>query len=293
MTTRNTAGYTVSLMRNRAALVAVVLVCLAVSGGAQQPDRVRGVAGPGQAPAYLALGDSYPYGSDGSGFLPNNDNFWRSYADFLHQFLDRPLVNAGCPGETATSFLGYTGSSCDVVKDAGLLHVDYTGSQMDFAETYLTTHFGVVLVTVQLGGNDFQEFVAACQGSVQCILGGLPGFLTDLATNVDTIFSRIRNTGYAGPLILVEYPATNYQGLGAQLQALIYPAVEPVVLAYGGQMAPVFERFQLATEPYGGDSCAAGLLIMEAGGACNIHPTDAGHQLISDVIAEVLAGGLP
>jgi len=269
------------------------LVCLSMPGGAQQPDRVRGVAGPGQAPAYLALGDSYPYGSDGSGLLPANDNFWFGYPDALRGFLDRPLVNAGCPGETTLSFLTGNpldaGPNCQPAKEAGLLHVDYTGSQMEFAENYLMTHPRVVLVTLQLGGNDFQEFVGGCP-TVQCILDGLPGFLADLAANFDTILGRIRGTGYEGPIIVVEYPSTNFNGMGAQLQQLVYQAITPVVEAYGGQMAPVFARFQVAAEPYGGNSCAAGLLMIDAGGSCNIHPTDAGHQLIADIIAEMLGG---
>ncbi len=81
--------------------------------------------------------------------------------------------------------------------------------------------------------------------------------------------------------------------MGAQLQQLVYQAITPAVLACGGQMAPVFARFETAAEPYGGNSCAAGLLVLDAGGKCNIHPTEAGHQLIADIIAELLATDLP
>jgi len=276
----------------RTAVALAVVACLTLSGGAQQPNRVRGVAGPSQAPAYLALGDSAPHGSDGSGFLPNNDNFWVGYPDYLSTLLDRPLVNASCPGETTDSFLTGTppagGWNCGPVRDAGLMHVDYTGSQMEFAETYLATHPRVVLVTLQLGANDTQRFVAACQGNLSCIMNGLPGFLAYLAGNFDTILAAIRNTGYEGPIIVVEYPATNFNGRTAQIQLLAYQAVKPVVEAYGGQMAPVFARFNAAALPYGGDSCAAGLLITNADGSCNPHYTEAGHQLIADIIAEML-----
>jgi len=48
----------------------------------------------------------------------------------------------------------------------------------------------------------------------------------------------------------------------------------------------VFDAFQAAAAPFGGDSCAAGLLIQTVAG-CNVHPTSAGHQLIANVIAEM------
>jgi lysophospholipase L1-like esterase len=280
---------------SRLIAAATAVVCLSVPGRAQQPDRVRGVAGPGTAPAYLALGDSYPYGSDGSGYVPHNDNFWRGYPDFLSEILDRPLVNTACPGETAASFLTgdplQSGPACLSVKSAGLLHVDYTGSQMDFVERYLATHQRVVLVTLQIGGNDFGNFIGQCRNRVSCIMGGLPGFEATLAANVGEILGRIRGAGYSGPIIFVEYPATNYSAMGASLQSDVYQAVAPTVTNYGAEMAPVFDRFHDAAQPYGGNACTAGLLVTNADGTCNVHPTRFGHQLITSIIAEMLPAG--
>jgi lysophospholipase L1-like esterase len=238
------------------------------------------------------LGDSYPYGSDGSGLLPNNDNYWVGYPNYLSAILDRPLVNGGCPGETTTSFLTGNpldgGPRCPEAKSAGLLHVDYTGSQMAFAEDYLTAHDRTVLVTLQLGGIDFQNFVRQCGNNIACITSGFPTFKAGVAANLDTILSRIRDAGYAGQLVVVEYPATKYSSPTALLQAQIYQTMLPVTLLHDAGMAPVFQRFRIEAQPFGGDSCAAGLLITNADGTCNVHPTQAGHQLIASIIAEML-----
>lgn len=159
---------------------------------------------------------------------------------------------------------------------------------MGFAENYLATHDRIALVTLQIGGVDFNRFVSQCQLNPDCILAGLPGFEAALAANADIILSRIRGAGYAGQLIVGQYPATNYASPLAQVLAHIYQALLPVVSAHDAEMAPVFERFQTATEPYGGDSCAADLLITNPDGSCNVHPTDAGHRLIASIMAEMV-----
>jgi hypothetical protein len=58
-------------------------------------------------------------------------------------------------------------------------------------------------------------------------------------------------------------------------------------LEYGVETALVFNRFQAAVQSSGGNSCAAGLLLT-VNGACNVHPTAAGHQLIASIIAEMV-----
>jgi lysophospholipase L1-like esterase len=291
MTTVNRSAFGTGFLLALALAAALGASVYAVGG---QQIQVRGLAAQGQAPAYLALGDSYPYGSDGSGFMPNNDNYWRGYPDFLHEMIDRPLINAGCPGETTASFLTGNpldgGPMCPATKDAGLLHVDYQGAQIDFAEAYLTTHDRTVLITLQLGGNDFQDFVAQCGNSMACIKAGFPAFKAALAANFDSILARIRGTGYAGQMIFVPYPATKFNSPVAMLQANINQSMLPVALSYGVEMAPVFERFAVATQPYGGNSCTAGLLITNSDGTCNVHPTEAGHRLIASIIAEMVTG---
>jgi lysophospholipase L1-like esterase len=276
---------------SRIAVLAAVGTSWSAYGVTVQSQQAHGLAAQSNAPVYLALGDSYVFGSNTTGLEPRNDNFWVGYPDYLQQLIDRPLVNAACPGETSTSFLtgDHTGSpACQQSREEGLLHVDYAGPQMDFAENYLASHDRVALVTLQIGGGDFNRFVSQCKLNPACILAGLPAFEAALAANVDIILSRIRGAGYAGSIIIGQYPATNYASALAQAQAHIYQAMLPVVSAHDAEMAPVFERFRTATEPNGGDSCAAGLLITNPDGSCNVHPTDAGHQLIASIMAEMV-----
>lgn len=88
---------------------------------------------------------------------------------------------------------------------------------------------------------------------------------------VDTILSRIRGARYAGQIIFVEYPATNDNTFTGQLQAQIYQDLLPVLPKYGVGIAPVWDRFRIATQPYGGHSSTASLLITLADGTCNVH----------------------
>ncbi len=249
------------------------------------------------APVYLALGDSYPFGSrcdttpcspPGSFETANNDNFYVGYPDYLQLMIDRPLINAACPGEWTSGFITLgapTGPACPQVRDLGLLHVEYAGSQMEFAEDYLTTHHRVQLVTLQLGGPQTRDFFQRCGGNATCILAGLPAHTAWLVTDMTTILSRIRATGYSGQIIFVDYPSTNYNSFTSQILAQLYQALLPVLQAYSVQKAPVYDVFRAAAAPFGGNSCAAGLLITTATGTCNDHPTAAGHQLIASIIA--------
>jgi hypothetical protein len=252
------------------------------------------------APVYLALGDSYPFGSrcettpctqpDSSTTLETaqNDNFYVGYPDYLQVMIDRPLINAGCPGEWTSSFLTLGapgGANCPLAKELGLLHVDYTGAQMEFAESYVATHDRVQLITLQLGGPQTFKFFMDCGGNPTCILNGLPAHTAWLVADLTTILSRLRATGYSGQIIFVEYPSQNYNGFLAQIVSQLYQAILPVLVAHGAQKAPVFDAFKAAATPFGGNSCAAGLLITNANGTCNVHPTAAGHQLIASIIA--------
>ena len=272
----------------------------------------------GDPPVYLALGDSYPFGSacptipcappegflflqENGNYVVKNDNWYVGYPEYLQQIIDRPLINAGCPGDTTHSFLHYpdttTGPMCRRVKEERphMLHVDYslytnTWAQMDYAKNYLAAHAGrVQLITLQVGGPQTNRFFQDCQLSPTCILNGLPAHTASLVADLTTILSRLRDTGYSGQIIYVEYPATNYNGFLAQIVPQIYQAAVPVLAAYDAQKAPIFDAFRAAATPFGGNSCAAGLLITNTNGTCNIHPTAAGHQLIASIISAMVS----
>jgi len=261
--------------------------------------RVDGQSLRSNAPVYLALGDSYPFGSrcdttpclaPGGASLDTatNDNFFVGYPDYLQLMIDRPLINAGCPGEFTSSFLtlgALTGPACPHARELGLLHVEYSGSQMEFAEDYLRAHDRVQLVTLQLGGPQTTAFFQACGGNPTCIFDGLPAHTAWLVTDMATILSRLRATGYSRQIIFVEYPSTDYRSPASQILVQLYRAISPVLQDYGAQKAPIHDVFRVAAMPFDGNSCAAGLLITTAQGICNVHPTPAGHQLIASTLA--------
>jgi hypothetical protein len=233
-------------------------------------------------------------------YVVTNDNWYVGYPVWLAQIIDRPLINAGCPGDTTDSFLHYpdttTGPMCRRVKEErpDMLHVDYslytnTWAQMDYAVNYLAAHPDrVQLITLSVGGPQTNRFFQDCQLNPTCILNGLPAHTASLVADLTTILSRLRDTGYSGQIIFVEYPSTNYTGFLAQIVPQIYQAAVPVLTAYGAQKAPIFDAFSAAAAPFGGNSCAAGLLITNTNGTCNVHPTAAGHQLIASIISAMV-----
>jgi hypothetical protein len=61
-----------------------------------------------------------------------------------------------------------------------------------------------------------------------------------------------------------------------------------VTTAFGGTVADGFAAFQGPSAAFGGDPCAAGLLIKLPDGTCNIHPSPAGAQLLATAIATAI-----
>lgn len=93
--------------------------------------------------------------------------------------------------------------------------------------------------------------------------------------------------GIQGRRIAARGLAPRYNTFIAQVMARLYADFSPVLAKHGVDMAPVFDRFQAAVQFSGGNSCVAGLLLT-VNGACNVHPTAAGHQLIASIIAEMV-----
>jgi hypothetical protein len=267
------------------------------------------------APVYLALGDSFPFGSCdptlicavGTGatevILAKNDNWWVGYPKYLQEIIDRPLVNAGCGGETTTSFLTNSGgAACRRAENAGVLHVnyDYTQlTQMAFAAGYLATH-RVELVTLHLGGPETNQLIRTTCGydpynptpaAVACVQERLPAQQAGLMARLEIILATIRGTGYSGRIIVPSYGWYTFNDYVAQIAPGLYEAWVPLLDDYDAELLQVFEAFQAASQPYGGDPCAAGVQVTLANGACDIHPTIAGHQLIASLIAEMLLSG--
>jgi lysophospholipase L1-like esterase len=251
------------------------------------------------SPVYLACGDSVPFGfNSGIALPPPNDNVFDATAFpwYLAQRVDLPLVNAACEGQTSDGFVTYGASDrgCFEFREQFPqgMHVDYAGSQLDFALGYLSTHPRVRVVTLMIGANDLQLAADACAWDPSCIQGKLPATLGNLARNVVVILRSMRAVSSDVPIVVENYytpypPGTPYGTLIELLNGTIAWAAaqvqEPAVA-----VADVHRAFLRASEPFGGDPCAAGLLERHPDGSCGVHPSPAGARLIADTIAPLV-----
>jgi lysophospholipase L1-like esterase len=262
---------------------------------------------------YLGIGDSIAFGQNG--FIPYTPearpdaSAFVGYPDMLGNtiFFGR-YKNIGCPGESTASFFDVTAPDfgCQSIKQfaPNTLHVPYQGSQSAEVLSLLATNH-VKLVTISIGGNDLLLVQKICvektptdPGAVaQCLAAEAPAAIGGAAANVGRIFSTLRASGYRGQIAYVNLYATNYADptLTGAVSGL-NNAVKSVVAAANAQhanirVADAFTPFSLAAKPFGGDACAAGLLIrnpvqpVPAGQpACDVHPSPEGARLLAKAV---------
>ena len=293
-----------SLIR-RAAVVAGAAVGVAAVLMPAVPASAGSVTGPAANGTYLALGDSVAFG-----YVPPNavppPNYLSAhslagYPEDVAQALRIRVWNASCPGETTASMLtaGVVSNGCENSPGSPTgyrtlfpLHVQYQGTQMEYALKYLAVHTHIQLVTIDIGANDVficQETTADhCTSQAE-----LSAVLQQIAANLTNIYTQIRNAGYQGPLVALTYYSLSYsdpaQVAGTQL---LNSVIASVTEAFGGQVADGFAAFEGPSLAAGGSPCTAGLLIKLPDGTCNIHPSPAGHLLLAQAIEEVV-GALP
>jgi lysophospholipase L1-like esterase len=238
---------------------------------------------------YLALGDSLAFGFnpllvDPTG--PTDPTRFVGYPELAAPTLRLALTNASCPGQTTAGFISLTAldNGCNAARAAGLpLHVAYTGTQLNFALTFLQAHRNTRLVTLDLGANDL--FLCGHPTSVGCASDTeFKAALAVYGQNLTTILTAIRGV-YHGKLVDVTYYSTNYADTQVTTSTAALNAVTTrVINMFNGTVADGFTAFAAATGPYGGDTCKAGLLISLPSGGCDIHPSPAGAQLLADTL---------
>jgi len=242
---------------------------------------------------YLAMGDSVPFGFNPLRVTPGvNPAVFVGYPELASQ-LFRPrkkLANASCPGETSTSLITGTrpDNGCqDYRQFIGQLHVAYTGSQLQYATGYLRANPRTGLVTMTIGANDLFRLIDSCDTNPNpaCVSDGLPQLLATLSANLTTIYSALAGAGFHGQLVAVTYYTTNFDDPAmVAVATALNGTLARVTRAFGGQVADGFSAFQKAAAPFGGDSCAAGLLIHLTATSCDIHPSPAGAALLADAV---------
>jgi lysophospholipase L1-like esterase len=260
---------------------------------------VTGPSGYG-TPTYLALGDSVAFGYVPLQAVPAPDysdpSSFVGYPEDVARALHIRVSNASCPGETTASFLvpGAPSNGCENSPDSSPgyrtlypLHVQYRGTQMQYALKYLAVHRHTRLVTIDIGANDVflcQETTAdACAAELQAVL-------QEIQANLTTIYTKIRDVAhYHGLLVALTYYSLSYSDPAevAGTEAL-NSAIASVTEKFGGKVADGFAAFEGPSAAFGGSPCAAGLLIKLPDGTCNIHPSPAGHLLLAQAIEDVI-----
>jgi lysophospholipase L1-like esterase len=270
-------------------LRAIFYVCLVAAAC------VGGTAAAEDREVALVLGDSVAFAYiDSAGHEYINPGNFLGFADDLEDTLRIESVDAGCPGESTSSFLSSTGADngCRAFRAKFPLHVAYSGTQLEFAKKYLERHRDVRLVTITLGANDGFLLENACllqPDPTACIRAGLPALLATVEGNLQTILADLRATGFGGAIVITNYYSLDYSdAAGTGLTALLNGALAAPAAAYGAVVADLFTAFKTvaAGQTFGGKTCNTGLLNASVHNqlSCDVHPSQSGHRLIAQTI---------
>jgi lysophospholipase L1-like esterase len=269
---------------------------------------------------YLALGDSIAFGYNPLLFFPfvSESSPPPTPAQFMgypevvaqigHLLQSKKEVNAACPGETSGSFISGTApdNGCygkgpggqPPFKSSIGLHTSYMGSQLAFAVSQLTSNKHINLVTLGIGGNDLLLVDQQCTANPSpfksfslCVTGNLlgdetmhiPSVLQSYAANLTYILATLR-AHYAGTLVLVKNYSPSADPLFIGAVAGLDQVMMQVGTPFGVKIADGFTAFQIASAPYHGNPCTAGLLIRLSAATCDVHPSTAGRNLLAATV---------
>jgi GDSL-like lipase/acylhydrolase family protein len=287
------------LTRMRWLVAAVALLATLAATLLAGPALHSALADSNRPQAYLALGDSVAFGFSPLADPSNADNFI-GYPNTVAAAIKENLTNAACPGETSSHLIDLTSTidnGCGTWRQSFPLHVDYSTSQLAFADGFLQSHPKTLVVSIDIGANDLFVLQNGCGGAttpaeIQCILHGLPTMLATLSANLDTIYGHIRTLdGYNHKLVALTYYSLNYSDpLTTNVISQVNQVVASRTLAYKGIVADGFGAFKAASTGFGGDTCAAGLRIVLTSSplTCDIHPSPAGRDLLAQAIVNAL-----
>jgi len=268
----------------------VVLILVATTSPLGQADQA-----PGRS--YLALGDSITFGFiTQAGFEYRNPANFIGFPDYVAEALRLKTVNAACPGETTGSFLSSTApdNGCRSNFHTGgplrpplPLHVSYTSTQLEFAISYLKSHPGTRLVTIELGADDVFLLQATCQNDPGCIASGLPSVIASVSVNLHEIIRELRATDFRGIIVVVNYYSLNYEDpIATAPVSALNEAIATASAESRTVVADVFTAFRTTTN--GGSPCIAGLLNASPQFQfdCDVHPSQSGQTLIARTVEQ-------
>ncbi len=284
---RCAVGGVTTVLRRVLVILAAVLALLgagplsAASAASAAPVTTSGGAGGGHGHGgdYLALGDSVPFGFNPLLPIGSDPADYVGYPELAARRLDLRVTNLSCPGQTSGGFLSMTGTDngCFDFRGVASLHTSYPGSQLDAALTFLRTHPDTRLVTIMIGANDLLlcDSVTADRCAAPAEIAAVQ---RTVRANLTRALTAIRAI-YRGPLVAVSYYAP-YPAVVSQIMA-VNGVLSSVTRRFGGSVADAFTLFQQRAAQFGGDPCAAGLLIPLPTGGCDIHPSPAGARLLA------------
>ena len=130
------------------------------------------------------------------------------YPEDVGAALGLHVANAACPGETSASLIveNVLSNGCENTPGGTPgyrvlfpLHVQYPGTQLQYAVQYLRTHPRTRLVSLMVGAND--AFLCEETTKDQCA-SELPAVLKQISFNVADILSVLRDeAGYHGTVV--------------------------------------------------------------------------------------------
>ncbi len=228
---------------------------------------------------YLALGDSVAFGYNP--LVDLRTTTVRGYPEIVGERYGLDVTNLSCPGEASGGFTAPDGADnhCRENRQEYPLHASYDGTQLSAAVDYLREH-DPRMVTIDLGANDLYLLEHLCGRDLTCIATKLIDTLNNYRNNLDFIFDQLRKY-YDGPIIaLAMY---NPEPTDATAQYAI-EQIDGVLAEAAGQheaeMADGMAAFQAASS----DPCKDGLLIAMPDGTCDVHPTQAGAEVLADAV---------
>jgi lysophospholipase L1-like esterase len=287
-------------------LAGVTLAAVAVSGFAvpalSARRQVPAVEAVTRGSDYLALGDSVAFGFRDPSTTPPPNYFhptsFTGYPEDVGGALGLHVANAACPGETSLSLIysGVQSNDCENLPGGGPgyrssypLHVRYTGTQLQYALTYLRAHKQTRLVTLMIGEND----TILCQNitSDQCA-SETDSVMAQISSDVGVILKSIRHGArYLGQIVIENYYSLDYSNAADNTASQTLNAtMDAAALPYDVTIADGYGAFEAAAAQSGGNTCTAGLLTQLSGGGCGVHPSLAGQAVLALAVEQAIKG---
>lgn len=267
---------------------------------AQRQATQRAAAQQVNAPAlYLAVGDSITFGYDPLLNLHYATNF-TGYPALVARASDWRVENFACPGSTSAYAISFSGVDwqCGSYRAQYPLHVQYVTTQLEVARAFVAASQTssarasvvphIALISIMLGLDDLEVVMSQCSSDASCIQAALPQLLSSLYTNLDTIIRTLRGAGYTGRMVLLTYYAINTDPQMTYDIQQINSAIQAVAQQDGALLADAYSAFAAISAPYGGDNCAAGLLVRLTPTTCDLHPSAVGQQLLAQTVEQAL-----